>query len=44
MTAAPHTFALRRLNPFLGVVAVVEIPGARGFSYDGDTWQLQVLA
>lgn len=42
----PNTvcFGLRRVNPFLGVVAVVKTPGARALSVDGLHWQLQVLA
>jgi len=37
-------FGLRRVNPFLGVVAVVKTPGARALSLDGVHWQIQVLA
>jgi hypothetical protein len=44
MSDAPRTYTVRRLNPFLGVVAVVATPGARALSDDGATWQLQVLA
>ena len=44
MTDHPRSYTVRRLNPFLGVVAVVETPDARALSSDGETWQLQVLA
>ncbi|MGE5153033.1 MAG: hypothetical protein ACM3ST_03365, partial [Bdellovibrio bacteriovorus] len=37
-------FALRRVNPFLGVVAVVKTPTARALSVDGLRWQIQILA
>lgn len=36
-------YALRRLNAFRGVVAVVQTSDARALSYDGAMWQLQVL-
>jgi hypothetical protein len=38
----PHCYAVRRLNPFLGVVEIVEIAGARAMSIDGRHWQIQV--
>jgi hypothetical protein len=44
VTEPTRTYALRRLNPFLGVVAVLETGSARALSYDGESWQLQVLA
>jgi hypothetical protein len=37
-------FGLRRVNPFLGVVAVVKTESARALSLDGLHWQIQVLA
>jgi len=37
-------FALRRVNPFLGVVAVVKTDSARALSLDGVHWQIQILA
>jgi hypothetical protein len=40
----PHRYAVRRLNPFLGVVQVVEIEDARALSYDGRQWEIQVKA
>ncbi len=43
-TIDPRCFAVRRLNPFLGVVEAVETPNARALSVDGATWQLQILA
>lgn len=44
MSDGPHCYAVRRLNPFLGVVEVVEIEGARALSIDGRNWQIQVQA
>lgn len=41
--AADRCYAVRRLNPFLGVVQVVDIDGARALSGDGLSWQIQVL-
>jgi len=37
-------YSLRRANPFLGLVAVVRVPGGRALSLDGRHWQLQVAA
>lgn len=37
-------FGLRRVNPFLGVVAVVKTSAARALSVDGVHWQIQILA
>ena len=37
-------FALRRVNPFLGIVAVVKTDSARALSLDGLHWQIQILA
>jgi hypothetical protein len=37
-------YGLRRVNPFLGVVAVVRTTQGRALSFDGNHWQLQVLA
>lgn len=37
-------YCLRRVNPFLGVVAVVRTPDGRALSVDGRHWQIQVLA
>ena len=37
-------FALRRVNPFLGVVAIVKTDSARALSLDGVHWQIQILA
>jgi hypothetical protein len=36
-------YAIRRLNPFLGLIEVVRVEGARALSSDGVTWQIQVL-
>jgi hypothetical protein len=44
-TAHPaQCFGLRRVNPFLGVVAVVKTDKARALSIDGINWQIQILA
>jgi len=43
-TTEVRNYAIRRLNPFLGVIEVVETHNARALSMDGVTWQLQVLA
>ncbi|MCP5314048.1 MAG: hypothetical protein H6955_10835 [Chromatiaceae bacterium] len=37
-------FAVRRVNPFEGVLQVVETHDARAYSPDGEVWQVQVLA
>lgn len=37
-------YAIRKLNPFAGVLQVVETPAARAFSDNGVLWHLQVLA
>jgi len=37
-------YAVRRLNPFAGVVQVVTTDCARGISMDGRRWEIQVLA
>lgn len=42
MVEGPHCYAVRRVNPFLGVVEVAEISGARALSIDGCHWQIQV--
>lgn len=43
--AAPvKCYGVRRLNPFYGVVQVVDTPAGRALSTDGLGWQLQVLA
>jgi hypothetical protein len=37
-------YAVRRLNPFAGVLQVLETGNARAYSPDGYRWQVQVLA
>ncbi len=37
-------FGLRRVNPFLGAIAVVKTDSARALSLDGVNWQIQILA
>jgi hypothetical protein len=41
--AARH-FAVRQVNPFEGVLQVVERDDARAYSADGRVWQIQVVA
>ena len=36
-------YALRRLNPFLGVIQVVETPSGRASSSNGLVWDIQML-
>lgn len=43
MTASPiRCHSLRRVNPFLGVVQVIEGDSARAISLDGVDWEIQV--
>ncbi|MGB5568800.1 MAG: hypothetical protein WBM81_05820, partial [Sedimenticolaceae bacterium] len=37
-------YAVRRVNPFEGVLQVVETHNARAYSPNGQIWQIQVLA
>jgi len=37
-------YAVRRVNPFEGVLQVVETANARAYSANGQTWQIQVIA
>jgi hypothetical protein len=39
----PRCYALRRLNPFLGVIQVVETPSGRASSSNGLVWDVQIL-
>ena len=41
---AARCYGLRRVNPFLGVVALVKTDDARALSIDGVNWQVQILA
>ncbi len=43
MSSAPVCFGVRRLNPFQGMLQVVERGGARALSLDGESWEVQVL-
>ena len=43
MTEAPVCYGVRRLNPFLGMLQVVELANARALSPDGLRWEIQVL-
>ncbi len=40
----PNCYAVRRLNPFLGVLQVLELPHARALSANGRDWELQIQA
>jgi hypothetical protein len=42
--AGPRWFAVRRVNPFEGVLQVVEAGPGRAYSANGRVWQIQVLA
>jgi hypothetical protein len=44
VTARPRYYGLRRLNPFLGSLEVVAVPGARGISPNGSRWQVELLS
>ncbi len=39
-----RSYAVRRVNPFEGVLQVVETENARAYSANGRVWQIQVLA
>ncbi len=40
----PRCYAVRRVNPFEGVLQVIETHNARAYSPNGHVWQVQVLA
>lgn len=42
--AGVYCYAVRRVNPFEGVLQVVETRAARAYSPNGRVWQVQVLA
>lgn len=39
-----HAYAIRRVNPFLGVLQVIETDGGRAISANGVVWDIEVLA
>ena len=39
-----HNYAIRRVNPFLGVLQVIETDGGRAISANGVVWDIEVLA
>lgn len=43
-TEGTRDYAVRRVNPFEGVLQVVETHDARAYSPNGQVWQIQVLA
>lgn len=40
--SAPRCYALRRLNPYLGVTEVIETEVGRALSVDGSNWEIQL--
>lgn len=42
MNPTVHCYALRRLNPFLGVTQIIESEGGRALSPDGYNWEIQL--
>jgi hypothetical protein len=40
----PDCYAIRRVNPFLGVWQVIKLPAGRAISSDGIIWDIQILA
>jgi hypothetical protein len=43
-SASVQCYSLRRVNPFLGLVAAVKTRDGRALSVDGRVWQIQILA
>lgn len=43
-TACIRCYAIRRVNPFLGVLQVIETSGGRAISANGVVWDIEVLA
>ena len=41
---AVRAYAIRRVNPFLGVLQVIETEGGRVVSANGVVWDIEVLA
>lgn len=41
---SPRHYGVRRVNPFEGVLQVVETDSGRAYSPNGETWQVQVIA
>jgi len=42
LTGQPLCYGVRRLNPFQGILQVVELGDARALSLDGVRWEIQV--
>ncbi len=40
----PKCYAVRRVNPYDGVLQIVEVNGGRAYSQNGRVWQVQVVA
>ena len=43
-TGIVHSYAIRRVNPFLGVLQVIETEGGRASSANGVVWDIEVIA
>lgn len=43
-SATVDCYAIRRVNPFLGVLQIIKTPDGRAISSNGLTWEIQVLA
>lgn len=37
-----HCYAVRRLNPFQGVIQIIKCETARAISFDGTNWEIQI--
>mgnify|MGYP001813741748 CR=1 FL=1 len=44
LTEGVHAYAIRRVNPFLGVLQIIETDGGRAVSANGVVWDIEVLA
>ena len=43
-TGAVSCYAIRRVNPFLGVLQVIETAGGRAVSSNGVVWNIEIRA
>jgi len=41
-TTEVRAYAVRRVNPFLGVLQVIETPGGRAISSNGVVWEIEL--
>jgi len=44
LQADVRTYAIRRVNPFIGVLQIIELPGGRAVSANGVVWDIEVSA